>query len=123
MKIKQLTTLFLGVLMIGLVSCEYDTIKPADVVIPDTPISFSTDIEPIFSAANCTQCHPSMLKPDLTAGKSYASITSLNLVVAEDPDGSTLMQYINNGHQTAVGMTGTQKALIKKWIEEGAKNN
>jgi hypothetical protein len=33
------------------------------------------------------------------------------------------MQYVNNGHQTAVNMTGTQKALLKKWIEEGAKNN
>lgn len=123
MKIKQLTTLLLGVLIIGLASCEYDTIKPEDVVIPDTPISYSTDIEPLFTSANCTQCHPSMLKPDLTVGKSYASITSMSLVVAENPAGSKLMQYINNGHQTAVNMTATQKALLKKWIEEGAKNN
>jgi hypothetical protein len=123
MKIKQLTRLFLGVLMIGLVSCEYVTNMPKDIVIPDTPVSFSTDIEPIFTAVNCIQCHPAMMKPDLSSGKSYASLTSMSLVVANDPAGSKLLQYINKGHQTAVNMTGTQKALINKWIEEGAKNN
>lgn len=125
MKIKHLTTLAIGIMMISLVSCEYDTIKPKDVVIPDTPVSFSTDIEPAFGAtgANCIQCHPGMIKPDLTAGKAYASLTSMNLVVANDPDGSKLIEYINSGHQTATNLTATQKALIRKWIEEGAKNN
>lgn len=123
MKIKQLTTLLIGILMISLVSCEYVTIKPEEVVIPDEPISYSSQIEPIFTAANCTQCHPSMLKPDLTTGKSYASLMGMSLVTAGNPTGSKLMQYINAGHQTAVSMTATQKALITKWIEEGAKNN
>jgi hypothetical protein len=55
--------------------------------------------------------------------KAYASLTSMNLVDTQNPAGSILMQKINEGHNTAVNMTGTQKALILKWITEGAKNN
>ena len=123
MKIKQLATLFIGVLMIGMVSCEYVTIQPKDVVIPDAPVSFKTDVEPIFTQLNCTQCHPALHQPDLAVNKAYASLTSLNMVDTQNPAGSKLMQYINAGHNTAANMTGTQKALILKWITEGAKNN
>ncbi len=123
MKIKKLAILFMGVMLIGMVSCEYDTIIPEVVVLPDEPVSFVTDVEPVFTSAGCTGCHPGMLKPDLTAGKSYASITSMNLVVAGSPSTSKLMQYINTGHQTAASYTASQKALLSKWIEEGAKNN
>ena len=123
MKIKQLATLLLGGLMLGLVSCEFDTIVPEVVDIPDEPVSYVKDVEPVWASAGCTGCHPGMLKPDLTVGKSYASITSMNLVVAGDPAASKIMQYINAGHQTAANVTATQKALISKWITEGAKNN
>jgi hypothetical protein len=123
MKFKHLTTLLAGIMLIGLASCEYSTIVPEEVVIPDEPVSFSTEIEPVFTSAGCVSCHPKLLKPDLTAGKAYASITSMNLVVAGDPGASKLMQYINAGHQTSSNITPTQKALISKWITEGAKNN
>jgi hypothetical protein len=123
MKFKHLAALCAGILMIGLASCEYDTIVPEKVVLPDEPVSFVKDVEPVFTSAGCTGCHPGMLKPDLTAGKSYASITSMNLVVAGSPATSKLMQYITAGHQTAANYTASQKALITKWIEEGAKNN
>ncbi|TSA38575.1 MAG: hypothetical protein D4R64_02695 [Porphyromonadaceae bacterium] len=123
MKIKQLATLFIGVLMFGLVSCEYVTIQPKDVIIPDTPVSFKTDVEPIFTQLNCIQCHPALHQPDLAVNKAYASLTSMNLVDTQNPAGSKLIQYINAGHNTAANMTGTQKALILKWITEGAKNN
>lgn len=123
MKIKQLATLLIGIIMIGMVSCEYVTIQPKDVVIPDTPVSFKTDVEPIFTQVNCIQCHPGLHQPDLAVNKAYASLTSMNLVDTQNPAGSKLMQYINAGHNTAANMTGTQKALILKWITEGAKNN
>lgn len=123
MKIKKLATLLMGVMLIGMVSCEYDTIVPEKVVLPDEPVSFVKDVEPVFTSAGCTGCHPGMLKPDLSTGKSYASITSMNLVVAGSPATSKLMQYVNTGHQTAVNYTASQKALLSKWIEEGAKNN
>ncbi len=123
MKIKHLTTLLLGIMMIGMVSCEYVTIEPKDVVIPDTPVSYKTDVEPVFALLNCTQCHPGLSKPDLRVDKSYASLISNNLLDTTTPANSKLMVYINNGHNTAANMTPTQKALILKWITEGAKNN
>lgn len=123
MKLKQLATLLTGILMFGMVSCEYVTIEPKEVIIPDTPVSFKTDIEPIFTQVNCTQCHPGLHQPDLAANKAYASLMANNLVDTQDPAGSVLMQYINAGHNTAANMTGTQKALMLKWITEGAKNN
>ena len=123
MKFKHLAALCAGVLMMGLASCEYDTIVPEKVVIPDEPVSFSKDIEPVFTSAGCTGCHPTMLKPDFTVGKAYASLTTMKLVVAGDPAASKVMQYINAGHQTSANVTATQKALISKWITEGAKNN
>ncbi|MFA6126257.1 MAG: hypothetical protein WC699_03035 [Bacteroidales bacterium] len=123
MKIRQLTTLFVGALMFGMVACEYVTIEPKDVVIPDTPVSFQTDIAPIFPLLNCTQCHPALHQPDFAVNKSYASLMSNNLIDTANPANSILMQYINAGHNTATNMTPTQKALILKWITEGAKNN
>ena len=123
MKFKHLITLLAGIMLVGLVSCQYSTIVPEEIVVPDEPVSYSVDIEPLFTQVNCTQCHPTLMKPDLRVGKSYASITSMSLVVPEDPDASKLMQYINANHNTAANLTPTQKALISKWITEGAKNN
>lgn len=122
MKFRIFGVFCLGLLLAGLVSCEYDTIVPKEVVVPDV-VSFSTDIEPLFTSAGCTQCHPSMLKPDLTVGKAYASLTSMNLVVAGSAATSKLWSHITSGHQTASNLTAEQKAKIEKWINDGANNN
>jgi hypothetical protein len=87
------------------------------------PVSFKNEVEPLFTTANCVSCHSGSTKPDLRAGKAYASLTSNNFVKANDPDNSKLIQYINAGHNTASSLTGAQKALVSKWITEGAKNN
>lgn len=121
MKINKLVTLLSGALLFGMVACEYVTIEPNPVVIPDTPVDFTTEIEPIFTALNCVMCHTGSFQPNFTAGKAYASIISMNLVDTANPGGSKLIQMINAGHNTAVNMTATQKGLILKWITEGAK--
>jgi len=123
MNLKHLATLFIGVLMIGMVSCEYVTIVPEEVVIPDTPVSFKTDVEPIFIQLNCTQCHPGLHQPDFNVNKSYASMMANNVIDTQNPAGSVLIQYIDAKHNSAANMTATQRALILKWITEGAKNN
>jgi cytochrome c peroxidase len=106
--------------MMGMVACEYVTIEPKDVVIPDTPIDFATQIEPIFTEANCVMCHTGSQQPNLTAGKAYTSLISLNLVDTANPANSKLMKQINAGHNTGT-LTAAQTALILKWITEGAK--
>ena len=118
---KKLATLLSGILMIGMVSCEYQTIVPYDVVIPDTPVDFTTQIEPIFIQLNCKMCHTGSFKPNFEQGKVYASLINMNLVDTAHPEESILMEKINAGHNTAKDMTAAQKALILKWITEGAK--
>jgi hypothetical protein len=120
MKMKQLATLFIGALMIGLVGCEYVTIEPKDVIIPDTPVDFVTEIEPIFTQANCVMCHTASNKLNLTAGKAYTSLMTLNMVDTLNPAQSKLLVQINSDHNSST-VTAAQKALILKWITEGAK--
>ena len=121
MKIKQLTALVFGVLLTGLVSCEYQTIVPYDVIVPETPVDFSTQIEPIFTQLDCVSCHTGSFEPNFTVGKAYASLVSKNLFDTANPSNSKLILQINSGHNTTVNMTAEQKALRLRWITEGAK--
>jgi hypothetical protein len=121
MKITKLSTLLIGALLTGLVSCEYQTVVPNDVVIPPTPIDFATEIAPIFTDLNCIQCHNGTFKFSLAPDKAYQSIMDNNLVDTLNPANSILMVTINSGHNTAANMTAEQKALILEWITQGAK--
>ncbi|NQU32976.1 MAG: hypothetical protein HQ521_07050 [Bacteroidetes bacterium] len=118
-----------GILMalfaIIIASCQYKFI--VEPIPPPPPpgdtTSFSLDIVPIFAEQNCTGCHPSSANLDLTADKAYNSITSLELVVAEDPSASKIYYYpLPDGNHFAK-YTTAQSILIQYWIDEGAKNN
>ncbi len=122
MKIRQLTVLFLGLLLTVLASCEYETIVPKDVVVPDV-VSFSTDIAPMLVSAGCAGCHSGGTAPDLRADKSYAALTGGGFIDTDDPAASILIVKINEGHATSGNLTADQKAALLKWITDGAKNN
>jgi hypothetical protein len=124
MKIKKLTALLVGVLLIGLVSCEYVTIEPKVIVIPNDPVLFATQVAPMFTEAGCNGCHGNGATPDFsTPAKAYSSITGNDLVDTTNPAASVIMVKINAGHGTAGNLSATQKALLLKWIEQGAQNN
>jgi len=109
------------VLILG--ACEYETIVPKQVVLPDEPVKFSTQIAPMFDEAGCTACHAGATNPDLRPDKAYESLVNggyLNIAV---PDDSKLIKKINSNHGTASNLSAEQKALLLKWIKEGAKNN
>lgn len=111
---------FLAILlMLGLASCQWETIVPKEVEVPDV-VSFSTDIAPVL-AEKCTGCHGGGISPNLNADKSYGELTGKGIVVAGDPDGSKLMEKVNAGH--GVPLSADQIAMIKKWIEDGAQDN
>ncbi len=104
-------------------SCTSDTLVPE--VLPNTPVSFTGQIQPIFDAS-CSKsgCHATgMVAPDLTAGKSYSSLMSMNLIDTVSPQQSTLYQEVKPGGGMSSYCTQTQSQLILKWIEQGAKNN
>lgn len=120
-----LNVIVMALIMTAIASCQYKFI--VEPVTPPPPpgdtTSFSLEIVPIWEAQNCTGCHPGVNQPDLSADNAYNSITGLGLVVAGDPDASKIYTHPapDGGHYAKY--TSAQAALVKYWIEEGAKNN
>lgn len=121
-KTIQLFILLLFVLLLS--SCYYDV---EETVIPeDTVISFTLDIQPIFTE-NCILCHPGLIpEPDLTIGNSYDAIINGKYIIPEDLETSTLYQKFL-GNPTIMPPSGSLPTydinLVKTWIEQGALNN
>jgi mono/diheme cytochrome c family protein len=93
-----------------------DTVKPAAV-----EVSYSKDIQPIFTAS-CMPCHSgadAKARYDLTA---YDKVVTL--VVAGKADSSKLFSVLNDGKMPPPGKLDAAKlATIRRWIAQGAKNN
>ncbi|NLP56768.1 hypothetical protein [Lutibacter sp. B1] len=105
-------------------SCYYDDYSEEIIIdIPDDqPISFSSEIQPIFS--KCTGCHGTNISPDLREGNSYNQLVP-NYVTAGDAEGSDLYNYLpgNGHHDIGFTLSGNEIALIKAWIDQGALDN
>ena len=113
---------------IAVSSCTYDFIKEDTTPIsPDTQVSFSQQILPIFNNNNnCTSCHkPGGTSPDYTAANAYASIMSNSVVNTAAPASSPLYTFPapTTSTHTWKKYTATQAQLILLWIQQGAKNN
>ena len=118
-------TLEMFVLLTLIASCTKEYVTPTAEL--PTNVSFSTDIQPIFTN-NCVACHGGSTSPNLTASKAYASLTSNNLVVSGNASGSKLYSRMTGANGNSVmppsGKLSTSdlnKVLV--WINEGAKNN
>ena len=123
---KNALLILAGCLLLFSSSCYYDEL--IEVEIPDIPdtqeISFSADIEPLFSQAgkDCTRCHDANTSPDLRVGNAYNALVP-DYVIAGNPDGSELYQKLPGvGHPFDVGfnMDASEISLIREWIERGA---
>lgn len=121
---KKISLIFSFIIMLGFVACEYTDIVEDDSAgdIPEN-ISFASDIEPIFAAQSCTNCHPSLKKPDLTEGNAYESIIGLGLVDTSNPEESKLYTKPSPDGSHGSVYTSSQAGLILAWIEQGATNN
>ena len=111
--------------------CKYDFILPEQVTtVVNTggqPISFATQIAPIFSAGDkCVACHKSGGQaPDLTSANAYSQISS-KFVNTGSPETSLIYlepSPANTADHTWKKYTSTEAALVLAWIKEGAKNN
>lgn len=111
------------VLLLGMSACEWETIEPAVIILPDEPVSYSAQIAPIFVEVNCISCHGGGISPNLNLDKSYNDLVNGGRVDTDNPEESKLMVKINASHGTAGNMSALQKTLILTWIEEGAKDN
>jgi mono/diheme cytochrome c family protein len=99
-------------------ACEWLTIAPVKVDVPDV-VSFAGDIQPIFNN-KCASCHISRA-PVLTPGFAYNALINGSYINISTPEASPLIVKTDAGH--AGGITPSERALIVKWITDGALNN
>jgi len=126
------------VVAIALYACEADYIaqEPA---IPDTPadttgndtthtvqsiISYSGEIQPVFTA-KCMPCHAAgKAQPILEEGKSYQSLMSIGgMVDTVSPANSALYKSMKPGGSMSNYCSKKNADSVYKWIDQGAKNN
>lgn len=122
-------TIFLTLLLFSLFmnGCKYDFIIPVEVPVIDNggkPISFATQIAPIFSTGNkCTECHkPGDEAPDLTTANAYTQIMTKYVNISSPSDSKIYAAPGSNSHSWKK-YTAPEAAIILAWIKEGAKNN
>lgn len=107
----------------GLASCVWDEIPPPKIEIPDTTISFSLNIIPIFeSSCAISGCHDGTWKPNLEANVAYDELTTKGYINTSSPANSELYTKIDGGSMQQYA-TDQDRALILQWITEGAEDN
>lgn len=130
MTMKTLKLLLPVVFLVLLIaSCQYDFILP-----PVTPppidstqvISFSAQVEPIFTTEGCIQCHKTGGQmPDLTTGNAFNSLNSTRYINKTTPEESLIYLYPNpeSATHTWKKYTAADAQIVLQWIKQGAENN
>ncbi len=123
LKISFVSILFLLVMTVG---CDYKFIKPdtGEPVDPEVPISFAEEIEPIWTAQSCTNCHDESGPFSLKPGAAYQSLINFNLLDKDNAANSLIVKVPGaSGLHSNYTYVGNQKTLIITWIEQGAEDN
>ncbi|MBI2794521.1 MAG: hypothetical protein HYX66_07730 [Ignavibacteria bacterium] len=107
-------------------SCESSTFPVEAPTVKDN-LSFSLDIQPILSS-NCARCHyPGNILPDLREGYAYESLMEGDGITPGNAEESELVEMLegggNNPMPPSTKLSPVNIELIKKWIDEGAKDN
>jgi len=107
--------------------CKYDFIVPEEIPTPnpDQPVSFATQIVPIFTTDDCVSCHKAGgQSPDLTSADIYSQIVPA-LVDTTNPESSIIYDFPapSTSKHSWKKYSAAQAAYILNWIKEGAKDN
>lgn len=117
---------FLGLTLICILvfisSCEYEKTEPLDPNDLPEVVGYSEHIQPLFDA-NCVKCHGGSTAPDLRPENSYFDLISGNYLDTEAPENSFLYQKISGNGSMAPYADDYERALILKWIDQGAEEN
>src|SRR5476651_135051 len=108
--------------------------KTTTVPIDNTPeittvVSFSKDIQPIFTNSCATNgCHGGSVAPNLGQATSYNALINASLVNTETPASSDLYLWLTGKKSVAMPAGSANNpsninALVLAWIKQGAKNN
>jgi hypothetical protein len=103
-------------------SCEYEKTEPLDPTDLPEEVSFSEHIQLVFDA-NCIKCHGGSTAPDLRAENAYFDLINGNYIDTENPENSFLYQKISGSGSMAPYANDYERALILKWITQGAEEN
>jgi len=110
------------ILLITWQSCEWEKLDPVDISdLPET-VSISIHVQPIFTA-NCTKCHNGTTPPNLLSDDSYIELTGGGYINTNDPEQSKLYKAINLGGSMYQYASDLDRAMILKWIVQGAEEN
>ncbi|WP_430809817.1 MULTISPECIES: hypothetical protein [unclassified Carboxylicivirga] len=125
---KAFQIIFTAVLLLAvfMAGCDYKFIKPdeGEPVDPEVPISFSEEVEPIWAAQSCTNCHNGSGLFSLQEGEAYQSLINNNLLDLEDANNSKIVSTPGSGGiHSNYTYSGNQKQLIITWIEQGGEDN
>jgi hypothetical protein len=121
---KKSGILLMITLCSSMLACTYDTITPKEVEVPEN-VSFNADVIPIFDDdCNSSGCHTSGgIPPDLTPDNAYISLTFFGYVDTDFPEESELYKKIIPSGSMGEYATDQDRAIILKWIEQGALDN
>lgn len=119
-RFAQLLGLALTVILLN--ACEYEHREPLDLTELPEVVSFSIDILPVFEE-NCVSCHDGSQPPDLTADYAYSDLSGGNYLKLDSPEESEFYLKISGNESMAPYADDHDRALILKWIEQGAEEN
>lgn len=103
-------------------ACEYEKLEEVDLGDLPEVVSLSEHIQPVFDD-NCIKCHGGSTPPDLRAENAYFDLISGNYIDTENPENSFLYVKISGSGSMAQYANDYERALILKWIEQGAEDN
>lgn len=111
------------IMALGMFACTYETLEPEIVVVPEE-VSFSVDVIPIFNkSCNISGCHSTGgIAPDLSVANAHISLTFFGYVDIDSPEISELYKAVNSGTMKRYA-TDQDRAIMLKWIEQGALDN
>jgi len=128
-KLKKLFTTLIVIFILSSCSSDYIVPEPPEAEAPPPPpneskISYSGEIQPIWTA-KCMPCHAQgAALPTLADGKSYQSLMSIpGMVDTINPGNSILYLEMKPGGGMSTYCKKANADSVYKWIRQGAKNN
>ena len=132
----------LSLLTVVVISCKHEPLSTSTNPNPNTPVIISSDCSPDtvyfvndilpIMISNCTMsgCHDVASHKEGVILTDYANIVSTADVDAGSPTSSDLYKVLIKSDPDDImprppmsPLTPAQIAMVKKWIEQGAKNN
>ncbi len=120
------------ILILFFIGCDDSTNQVENNVIPDSNVSFSKHIQPVFNV-KCVNCHGvGVTEGGLDLTTWSGTIADPSVVVPNEPDNSKLVWTIEYRpgfppmpplESPYLPLTENQRNGVKTWIAEGAENN